>query len=298
MHCRFVGIVREPHSSQDVTMAIFDLRKLRAAKFLRKRYLVPAVIISGVLGIGGHFWWRFRVIGTLVPFLSTGDSISGGEIILRTTSPESDFLLISQVTSGDVARSELDNADLKPTGPVYRFTPGVPRLQPGTLDEWAKATGVITYRYSDRDTTIAPLDFLGKSLSIRGTHLSTAGGYNLDIDVSPDRRFVNVVSANAPRSKGSFFWAFGGGGGYPLGRCYHEVFERQTGAKIGKTYTLDYAGNGARPSSYCWEAQGKYVVYYDTYGRFLWIVPGPKPPPDPPPPDVSPVQRRQKKSDG
>ena len=85
---------------------------------------------------------------------------------------------------------------------------------------------------------------------------------------------VNVVSANAPRSKGSFFWAIGGGGGYPRGPFYHEVFNRITGAKIGPTYTLAPPGEMVT-LSYCWEAQGKYVIYHDMFGRFLWVVPGP-----------------------
>jgi hypothetical protein len=127
--------------------------------------------------------------------------------------------------------------------------------------------------------------------------LGTAGAYTLDVDVSPDGKLVNVVSANAPRNKGSFFWFFGGGG-YPRGPFYHETFERMTGAKVGHTYTLRYPGKMVT-LSYCWEAQGKYVVYHDGEGRLLWIVPGPNHPSSKAPlQPTSTGQQKQEKSNG
>jgi len=65
-----------------------------------------------------------------------------------------------------------------------------------------------------------------------------------------------------------------GGGGYPIGPFYHETFDRATGVKVGDTYTLEYSGSRVN-LAFCWEAQGRYVVYYDTRGRFLWVVPVP-----------------------
>lgn len=135
-------------------MANSDSGEWTLARRRIRRYLITSVIVvvfATVLGVVGYFLWRFRTIGTLITCVKTGQ-YQVGEILLRTTSELTDVLLVAPVTSRDVARSELDNADLKPSRPVYRFTPGVAGVVPCGLDEWVQATGAITYRYSARNT--------------------------------------------------------------------------------------------------------------------------------------------------
>jgi len=282
-------------------MAISDSGEWTHARRRIRRYLVVAMIVlvaASVLGVVGYFRWRLRTIGMLVPCVKTGQ-YEVGEILLRTTTDASRDLLIAPITEWDVARRELDGADLKPSGAMYRFTPGNGRISPAGLDDWSQATGEITYRYSKRDVPLdTPLvDVPTDTVSSSGTLLRTAGAYAFDVGESPDRRFVNVLSANARRQQGSFLF-FMGGGGWPTGPYYHEIFERETGKKIGVTYTLEYAGQGV-PQSYCWERQGKYVVYHDGKGRSLWIVPGPNHPgSETTLQGTSTGQQKQEKSDG
>jgi hypothetical protein len=254
-------------------MATFDHKKLMTSRYLSRRYIVTAAIAIGALTIGGYVYWRFRVIGTLVECLKTG-RYGRGEILLRTTSPDNDTLLIGPVSSSDGNSIRLAGAEPMPTGPVYRFEPGDARLRVSGLHEWAQATGTVTYRYLKRDITTEPIknDIQTGLLSIGGVSIRTAGAYVIDTDVSPDRSIVNVISANARRTTGDWFL----GGGYPRGPYYHETFERLTGKKLGGTYTL----KDPEPLylSFCWEALGKYIVYHDGHGKFLWIVPGPNQP--------------------
>ncbi len=250
-------------------MATFGLRK-RKGRLLSKRYMIVGVILAAGIGIWGYASWRYRVIGTLVECVCTG-RYGVGEVLLRTISPDSDILLIGPISSGESNDIRLADAPMAPTGVVYRYDPARARVESCGPDEWAKATGTITYRYLLRDFTIAPLknNILTGSLSIDGVRIPTAGSYVVDTDVSLDHSIVNVISANERRTKGNWFF----GGGYPRGPYYHETFERVTGKKVGGTYTL----KDPKPLylSFCWEAQGKYVVYHDGRGRYLWVVPGP-----------------------
>jgi hypothetical protein len=231
---------------------------------LLRRHKTRVVIALVVLIICSCLYWRFRTIGTCVAWMRMGQ-YDAREIVLRTLSPESDVLLIGLVARSSVTSMSFGRGDPAPAGPVYRFNPGSRRLEPSSYEEWERATGAITFRFMDRDFSIDPF----KRRSEAGTHV-------LDSDVSPDRRFVSVVSGNGTKSKGSFGWFPWGlpGGAYPLGPYYHETFDRLTGAKVGQTYTLDCPAERVN-LSYCWEAQGKFVVYHDTRGRYLWVVPGP-----------------------
>jgi len=256
-------------------MGIFD-RKKHAVRFLSKRYVIAATVVVVALSVWGYLSHRFRVIGTLAKCFPTGQ-YGVGEILLRTTSPDSDILLIGPVSSSDSNSIRLAGAAMIPTGRVYRYEPARVRLELCGLDEWEKATGTITYQYSYRDISTTPIknDIQTGLLSIDGAAIRTAGAYVVDTDVSPDRRIVNVISANARRTKGDWFL----GGGYPRGPYYHETFERLTATKVGGTYTLQDPEPLAL--SFCWEAQRKYVVYHDGRGKFLWIVPGPNQPSSP-----------------
>lgn len=257
-------------------MATSDHRKPWANRFLSRQYVAAAAVGIGALTVTGYICWCYRTVGIPIESLRIGQ-YNPGEILVRTTSPQSDIVLIGAVSNLDVTRIRLGGGSLVPTGPVYRFIAQSVRLEPSGLDEWTQATGAITFRYSDRDFSTGPieLDVQTGSVTVGRTSLSTAGAYTLDIDVSPDRKFVNAVSANAPKGKGSFMFFFGGGGGaYPRGPFYHETLDRLNGAKVGPTYTLEYPGQRVS-LSYCWEAQGRYVIYHDGEGRFLWVVPGP-----------------------
>lgn len=268
-------------------MAISDRGEWSSARRRIRKYLIVATIavaVSTVLGLVGYRMWRFRTIGTLVPCVRTGE-YEEGSILLRTTSADSEVLLIAPIDRRADLDISVNGIDPNLMRPSYRFTPGIGGLNRSGLDDWAQATGTITYKDFVRDV---------------GNSFPTAGSFALSSDESPDGRFVNVLSSNSPRLRTpslSFFF-IGGGGGDPAGPFYHEVFDRQTGTKIGETYTLEYSG-GPVNLSYCWEQQGKYIVYHDMYGRFLWVVPGPNhPSSESPPQQISPVQRKQKKSDG
>lgn len=282
-------------------MAISDsgewtLFRRRIRKYLAVSMIV--VVVASVFGVVGYFRWRFRTIGTLVPCVKTGQ-YQVGEILLRTTSVDSDVLLIAPINSRDALDMRVDGADPKPKRPSYRYAPRSGGLGSAGLDEWAQATGAVTYRYSVRDISMAPalFDFQTGTVSINGTPLRTAGAYALDVEESPDRKFVSVVSANGRKRQGSFLF-FISAGGDPPGPYYHEIFDRATGIKVGGTYTLEYSGEGVA-LSYCWEAQGKYVVYHDGEGRFLWIVPGPNHSSAKAPlQHTSTGQQKQEKSDG
>ena len=230
-----------------------------------------------LISIGGYSYWRFRSIGTTVMPLRMGQ-YEPGELLIRRVSKENDTLLIGVLDSADMISVTRGRADAVPSGSVYRFTPKLYHLEPATLDDWKEATGPITFRYFDEFRETKPVEVNPRTgvLSAGETPLRTAGAYDLDKDVSPDRQFVNVISANGSIGKGNFLFFLGGGGGaYPLGPFYHEVFDRISGAKVGDTYTLKDPWERVS-LSFCWESEGRYVVYYDMQGRFLWVVPVPK----------------------
>jgi len=245
-------------------MAISDPDNLEERPFWTVRRVVIAALVAVTLGMAGYAYWRFRTIGIPLAPLPMGQ-YEPSEILVRAKSNESDAILIGVLKNDDKTFVTRGLAEPVPSGPIYRFTPEARRLELVDLDEWRAATGPITFRYFDRL----------RSGSLKYASFRASGAYSLDIDVSPDRKYVNVVSANARKGKGNFMFFLGGGGGaYPRGPFYHETFDRLTGMKVGPTYTLEYPGERVN-LSYCWEAQGKYVVYHDMQGRFLWIVPGP-----------------------
>ncbi len=244
-------------------MAVEDSGEWTGARKRIRKYLAVAtfvVAVGTVLGLVGYRVWRFRTIGTLVPCIKMG-KYEEGNILLRTTSDDSAVLLIAPINRRDTYDIRENGVDPNLSRPSYRFTPGIGGLNQSQLDEWAQATGTVTFKHF---------------VSGVGTPLPTAGSFALSSDESPDGRFINVLSSNSPRIRTPFFSFFiwGGGGGDPSGPFYHEVFERETGTKIGGTYTLEYSGQPVN-LSYCWEHQGKYIVYHDGYGRFFWVVPGP-----------------------
>jgi hypothetical protein len=271
-------------------MVISDPKKRWTDRLLTRRYILTAAIAGVILSIGGYGYWRFRTIGIALMPLRMG-SYDPGEILVRGNSGgESDTLFIGILKNEDEPSVTRGRADPVPTGPIYQFMPKSYQLEFATLDDWNSATGPITFRYFDR--------FRSEVLRGSRTPLRIAGAYHLDRDVSPDRKYVNVVSANGPIGKGSFGFFFGGGGGaYPRGPIYHEVFDRLTGAKVGNTYTLKQPGDRVS-LSFCWEANGKYIAYHDMFGRFLWVVPGPNHPSSKTPlQHTSTGQQKQEKSD-
>ncbi len=234
-----------------------------SARWRIRRYIAVSTIVVTVatgLCLLGYRLWRFRTIGTLVPCLKTGQ-YEAGNILLRTTSVDSAVLLIAPIDERGSLDVSVNGIDPNVSRSSYRHTPGIDGLNRSGLDEWAQATGAVTYKYF---------------VNNRGVPFPTAGRFALSSDESPDGRFINVLSSNSPRVRTPFFsfFFFGGGGGDPAGPFYHEVFDRETGTKIGGTYTLEYSGEPVN-LSYCWEQQGKYIVYHDDNGRFLWVVPGP-----------------------
>lgn len=241
-------------------------------RFAFRRHVLIAGVLVCVFCLWGYARWRIREIGTVAPFVSTG-RIANVDAFVRTQSPDDDTLFIGFL-GATVQRIEPQDAATIPVWPVYRFDPKKAIIESSSYDEWKNASGKINCRFFRQDIGGAPIkrDIETCLLSINGSLITTAGPFAIDADVSPDGNFLNVISANGKTSKGRMF-PFWSGGGYPRGPYYHEVFERATGKKIGGTYTIKDPG-GPLYLSFCWEARGKYVVYYDYGGRYLWVVPG------------------------
>lgn len=237
---------------------------------------VGLVLLFGVgVGVISSRWTRKQVEGVQVPFYATGQHVYG-EILVRDETAEGESFLIALVSENDLRPALYGTGPLVPTGPVYRFVPKSARIDVSSTGAWNAAKGKVSVALLDSTEPSDPIHRDGSTdtLSFEGKPVQTSGPYALTVGVSPDAEYVSVISAHGRRRGGLGFF----GGGYPNGPYYHELFKRVTGVKLGATYILEAPRRGVPLLACCWEEQGNYIVYHDSEGEHLWVVPGPNHP--------------------
>jgi hypothetical protein len=156
---------------------------------------------------------------------------------------------------------------------IYRYDPAAQALHTVGLAEWQSATSPIANCEEQLSPNPRTLEINstagGKLVDGSGRTIATAGTFTENLIVSPDGKWVAVLSANGPKSASLLPFL---GGPQPLGQRYHQVISIDDLKWIGSAVALPVADKSDVLTP-CWTADEKYVVYTDLVFSSVLVVP-------------------------
>jgi len=194
-----------------------------------------------------------------------------GALYLRRESDDPNVLLLRHFNSKEDIYFRRGKSppeqEVKEPKPVYRFNARTNNLEPVAPTAWAAATGAVVDCFDGHQAgAIRGID--SKTLSLNDQRVPTAGTVVLDWALSPDKQRLAILSADGPWHESMIPFI---GGGYAEGMRYHEVFRRSDGAREGMALKL--AGTDEKELYFdCWSADGRYLIWADSYFARLWII--------------------------
>ncbi len=146
---------------------------------------------------------------------------------------------------------------------VYEYEPNQSALKPITTQQWEQANGVIvqcTDKLFSLPSELLRLDYLSHKLIAGKRVVPTAGQIVLNFAVSPDGKWVAVLSGEGSvRDSNVPFMA-----GISLsGSSYHQIFSLPNAVPFGKPLKVPVKGEANRLSP-CWSADQQFILYFAT----------------------------------
>ncbi|HNQ22652.1 MAG TPA: hypothetical protein PKK06_06120 [Phycisphaerae bacterium] len=208
-----------------------------------------------------------------LPVYDTADWGGAGQFVLRSSAPGStDLLLRAFAVPEPVAAHRVTSAP-SPDSVIYRYQPGAQRLETVRASAWTAATGEVCDCVAQEAQPIDPfgVDYQSDTLTFQGRAVTTAKPSLANVVPSPSGRYVAVVSGERTRRHSFSPVPFMGGGGC-IEQHYHEVLKRSDGTRLGAAVALPLSSVNWGTMA-CWSCDERYVVYRDSAGIILCIVP-------------------------
>jgi hypothetical protein len=156
---------------------------------------------------------------------------------------------------------------------IYLYDPASQTLHTVDIAKWKSATSPIANCEEQLPPSPKRLEIVSnderKLVDASGRTIATAGTFTEKLTVSPDNKWVAVLSANGPKSVSLLPFL---GGNQPLGQQYHQVISMDDFKWIGTAVPLPVAVKSDLLEP-CWTADEKYVVYTDTFFTDVLVVP-------------------------
>lgn len=235
----------------------------------------PLLVALSVLALGAMSSCEKAPAGPELAPLPTGAWIGGGYLLLRN---DGDTLLLRHLSGSEREWYERGKDDFETEHPknkvVYRYKPMLGTLEEVGANEWKAANSPVVDCARSRSKDAAPFDWDGRSMTLRfrGTPAKTAGQTVLNVRISPDKKYVSVLTAEGPYEPSPIPFL---GGGKASGPRRHELLSPTDGSRLGEALRLVYEP-GLPPIGGCWSQDGRFLVYADSANSRVWIVPGPK----------------------